>query len=944
MFTIGHLNICSLRNKVTDLEIFLSNSTIKYDIFGISESRLNENIPENFLHIQNYILHRRDASQPGETGLAVYIKEDVQNSIIFRKDLVFDNIECIWLEVITKKKKNPQFVCILYRNGKTTINNYCEYFIKMMEKIIDLSRSPEIIIMGDFNIDLINPPQKWLQTIKMFNLHSLINTPTRITQKTATCIDHCYTNTKKGIHNFGIGTLGISDHSPIFCSKSSIELKNTNKNHVYIQFRSMKHFNKEMFLSDLKEVPFDNVLSTTNPDSALDIFYSLFNTVLNKHAPIKKIRVKNSEFQRHHSQELITEMKKRDQLKKDNLDDEYKRSKNKCKVLQKKSDKIIFQNLIKENSSKSHPNVSLIWKALNIFINKNCLNRKSNPHFNPEEFNNFFLSIPKTLINSTSFDQYILPQQLIDFCHKHRNTADQFRIPTLTIYDIEKIIDSLPNKKSSGIDEVNTELIKLAKHMISPSLTYILNLCIENNYFPTILKTAKVIPLKKVKSPTSINEYRPIALLPIISKILEKHIQGHLMSFLEKRNLIHIFQSGFRETHSCSTALTYLTDCWLKAINNSEISGAVFLDFSKAFDMINHNILLEKLPLYIGKTSLDLFKSFLNNRTQQVYINGTFSKPGNVEYGVPQGSILGPILFLLYINDLPLCLTSSNIQCHMLADDTTLNFKDKSIDKIQASLQTSLNEINIWCKNNHMVINTSKTKSMVITTQQKHSRSQLKLQLKIGNNQIDQVNQHKLLGVTIDESLKWNIHINNIAKKISKTLYLLYRLKNVIDTQTKLLFFNAFIKCHIDYCSNSWGNADRTCLKKLDSLHRRSIKLIQSENKTSSTLEKMNELHVLTLENQIKFNKGILIHKTLANVTPKYLTSSISQSQIRPTRLIVPQSRVNIYQKSFSYSATKLWNSMPSNIIKNRSLFLFKKSFRNHLLQTQKETNNFSSK
>ena len=874
MLTIGHLNICSLRNKVADLQTFFSHSNIhknRYDIFGISESRLHEQIPENILQIQDYHLFRKDATSAGETGLAVYVKDTLKQSVIFRKDLYFKNIECMWIEIITKKKKSPQLVCFLYRNGKTKLSDYCKDFINMLDHITQIFKSPEILIMGDFNIDLVNPPHKWMQTLRLHNLISLINTPTRITHTTATCIDHCYTNTKKGINNFGIDTLNISDHSLIFCSKSSNNIQNLKNGHTYIQFRSMKHFNQENFLKELLSLPFDNILSTSNPDSALDIFYSLFLSVLNKHAPMKKKRIKNSELPKFQSPELINEMRRRDELKKNNLIDEWKKSKNKCKVLKTKSEKQLFQNIVKENSNKPNPNVSIVWKALNILINKNSARKNDCMQFTHDEFNDFFLSIPKTLLNSNSFDNYNIPEELIQFCENRREKTDEFKIPSLTSYDIEQIINALPNKKSGGIDEINTHILKITKEIISPSLTYIFNLCLSKNYFPVALKTAKIIPLKKVKSPTSISEYRPIALLPILSKIFEKHINKHLMKFLEKRNLIHILQSGFRENHSCSTALNYITNSWLNSMNNGNMSGVVFLDFSKAFDMINHTILLEKLPLYLGKSTLGIFSSFLSNRSQQVYINGSLSKLGKVEFGVPQGSVLGPILFSLYINDLPLILSQHNTECHMLADDTTISYENTSIERINSSLQISLNEISQWCKNNHMVLNSSKTKTMVIATTQKHSRYDLKLNLQIDDKNINQVKEHKLLGVTIDEQLKWNSHINSVSKKVSKTLYLMHRLRNIIDTDTKILFFNAFIRSHFDYCSTIWDSTDKCYLQKLISLHKRSIKLILTENKTMSTQEKMNSINILSLENQHKLNKGINIFKTLNNKSPKYL-------------------------------------------------------------------------
>ena len=397
MLNIGHINICSLRNKIFDLNVFLKSSSIQYDILGISESRLNENITDNLLHIEDYHIYRKDPEKPLETGIAVYVKNSLKGTVIYRKDLTFENIECIWLEIITKKKKAPIFICILYRNGKLKLNEFYESFTHMLDNVTNLTKTSELIITGDFNIDLLHTPQKWTQTLKLHNLYSLINIPTRITDSSATCIDHIYTNQKQKIIDFGIENCSISDHNFVFCSKISDNIKQKFKGHKYISYRSMKNFNITDFQSDLHNTPFDNVYSTTDPDIALEIWYNLFISIVDKHAPLKKRRIKHKELPHWQNQEIINEMKRRDYLKRTNNKTEFKISKNKVKSLIEKSEKELFQSIVKNNTNKSNPNILPVWHALNTILNKKCSQKVSTNSFTANDFNNFFLSIPENL-------------------------------------------------------------------------------------------------------------------------------------------------------------------------------------------------------------------------------------------------------------------------------------------------------------------------------------------------------------------------------------------------------------------------------------------------------------------------------------------------------------------------------------------------------------------
>jgi len=345
---------------------------------------------------------------------------------------------------------------------------------------------------------------------------------------------------------------------------------------------------------------------------------------------------------------------------------------------------------------------------------------------------------------------------------------------------------------------------------------------------------------------------------------------------------------------------------------------------------------MSKLSVYLKDSPvIPLFKSYLSARRQAVYVHGTHSEEGVLKFGVPQGSILGPVLFCIYINDLPQNLPLDLVECHMLADDTTLHATGKDISSIECVLQTAADKVSQWCTNNRMLINPSKTKSMVLTTRQKHQLTNLNINLSLNDQAIEQVHEHRLLGVLVDDKISWQPHVNDLCKKISKKVYLLSKLQQFIDTDTRKLFFNAHIKSHIDYASIVWDGCSEACLKRVNSLYRRAAKKILPDP-TISTDQKMAKIGMPSLQKHFAFNKAIHMHKIAHNKAPSYLLGLFTPLQSRHTRsnerLMVPRPRVDIFKSSFSFSGASLWNSLPPQIKHCTSLSSFKKYTRAYML------------
>ena len=793
----AHVNIASLPNKIDYVHHFLLEHSVS--ILGITESCLMEGKHnEASITIPNYKPFRRDANFPLHKGICTYIRNDLVHCVKRRPDLEIPSVECMWWEV--PSCPNKVLLGFMYRNPKHKLEYdeaWCDDFVQMMMKV---SSGPSTtVLMGDFNINLMINQTEWIATTETFGLHQLINIPTRVEKRkdkiTRTLIDHIYTNNPNDISKSFVSDICLSDHKPIICTWSGrIQKYQPSMEHTYVMYRSVKHFNEDKFCDDLCQAELDHlVLNSPDAESASSAWVTAFVSIVDKHFPLRKRRVKSIGLPDWLTPEIKEAMRKRDQLKKDKRRDDYKKQRNKVNDMITKS-KIAFSNKIVTDSK----DISQVWRAMNELSHVKRTKKSPGPNikFSPEEANVHFLSaIDKILGSGSHFadcpTESTSDNLLPSYCKSKLKPTDSFKIPFLSVTDVIRLITKLNNKTTMGSDGLNSKILKTALPCIAVSVTILYNRCIEEHMFPSVFKEGKVIPLPKCRDASSLNDFRLISILPILSKPLEKHIHQHLLKYMEDNHLFYEYQSGFRPHHSCHTALIRLCNSWLEAINNHEVVGAVFLDLRKAFDLVDHNLLTGKLAHYFQDVdSVRFFGSYLSNRSQKTYINGSFSTPGYVKCGVPQGSILGPLLFCIFINDLPLHIKNkAEVNLDLFADDSSLSARNKDLQTVQHTLQNSLTDVSSWCKNNKMALNPQKSKSMVVATRQKHQLCPLTLTLTIGSESIEQVNVHRVLGVLIDDKFSWHDHIDSVLKRVSRNLFLLNKLSHCVNKEALKAFF-----------------------------------------------------------------------------------------------------------------------------------------------------------
>ena len=511
-----------------------------------------------------------------------------------------------------------------------------------------------------------------------------------------------------------------------------------------------------------------------------------------------------------------------------------------------------------------------------------------------------------------------------------------FKFKYVTTIDVENMIKQLDSNKSTGADGIGPNILKLCKNYLIIPITAIINNCISKSIFPDKLKIASVIPIHKGGSREDPNNYRPISILPTISKLFERHIAIQLKTFFNDTDILYKHQSGFRESHSCQTALIRLVDSWLTDIDSGNSVGTIFLDLKKAFDLVDHDILLHKLKLYhFSNSALKLFQSYLSKRTQFVKMGGVCSTSSTINSGVPQGPILGPLLFLLYVNDLPLCIKSN---ADMYADDTTIHQAGKNFVEIQETLQTDLDNVNRWCSFNNMAINPKKTTCMILCTRHS-SKMNTKLNLTIGGHAIQNVTTQKLLGVVIDKCLTWKPHIDMICSKLSSKLFLLRRIENYLSLDMKKMFYTGYITPIYDYGCITWKYANKTEFKRLNQFQKRFACTILRKSRRDNSRELFKQLDWLPISNRIEYFTGLMVYKSIHNLAPLYMSQllrladnnhyNLRSKTHRDIAQIKP--RTNHMKCTFSYSGMKTWNAIPLDIRNIKHYQRFKMHYKNHL-------------
>ena len=746
------------------------------------------------------LIHRNDRNRHGG-GVAVYVSDSLASSIVDSCSLP-SGLESIWISLSSKHLPSNVVVGCFYRPPQSGIQPLNDVFA-CIEGM--LSCKQFIIACGDFNIDMLDARKPYTSSLQQFisnyNLIQPICEPTRLSTSSTSILDLFLASSNTPVISSGVIDVFISDHLPIYLTVSWLSPKCPTKS---IYRRSFKHFDPNLFDNEVARLPWSVLDVFDEVDDKLLVFNSLLNDVLSLHAPLKSIRTKK------HPAPWITksvcdEMDRRNKLlrrfrsTKSNSDcKDFTAQRNRVVTLQRQAKKQYFHSLISRNS-----NPAVLWKTLRSVVPSSAAS-PATPCLSEHEvmslansLNSYFVSV-----SSPSDDPML-------FSPPSKNPLPaSFSLMLVSTQWCEEALRNLKPSHCSGLDGIPLVALRAASSSLSGPLCRILNSSLVSSTFPSSWKTALVRPLHKSGDRSCPSNYRPISILPAASKLLEKCVQGQLTSHLNVSNLYYPLQSGFRPGYSTTSTLLHCTDAWYKALDNRRMIGVVFLDVSKAFDTVNHNLLLSKLQsLGLDSSAIAWFHSYLQNRSMTTCLEECRSSPGFPSAGVPQGSILGPSLFSTFINDFPQTIPSSTTVLY--ADDTTIYVSGTDVEEISSALQSCLDAACLWMQVNCLKLSTTKSKCMLIHSSSSRKRNLPPLDLHLLGSRIEQVSSFKFLGVIINNTLTWSDHINYIAQKVSHSICFLRRLSWFLPRSLLVLFLKSYILPVFDYCDLVWASCTK---------------------------------------------------------------------------------------------------------------------------------------
>lgn len=929
----GHLKIMHLNiqkgiiSKKDRLEWMLEEEGP--DFLLLTEHGLQQNEISCF-NIQGYKLVKdlcRDTVKGG--GVAIFMKQHKYFNIekIEFLEIGLQNSIEQYLEICEVKieiNKKTYIVSCVYRSP---LHNPNECFFEALEDYLHniINLSDYLVIGGDWNINIATDTNESLQFINLlesFGLHTHINDFTRIADGSQTCIDNFVTNIKKETTVPSVIETCMSDHK-------AIELKINVQAEVKHKFNYSRLVNSTQ-IEELKirlgRENWSDVLSETEVDSISEKFINTLYYHFDISCPKKRKRVSKKHKNKWVDKELIESknnlLRLYDRWRTINSDTSkltYKNAKKEHEKLvkNKKSNHILDRLTSTDNTSKES------WKIIDeIRKTKSCvpenliLLKEGREITDPKEtgdlLNDFYINILQYV------NPNVKPQSISGYNKVTNSSLSSFNMVQET--DIINVLSKLKNKKSSGIDQISTKILKACSVFISKPLVHLVNASLSSGIFPSNFKISKVKPLFKGGEKNKMTNYRPIALLPSASKVLEKIVYNQLMSYLESNNLLFENQFGFRKNRSTKLALINFVEECLNILDNKGIVIGSFADLSKAFDCVNFPILIEKLAaLGISGVVLKWIKCYIYNRKQVVEVNhinsfgevaSVLCQSKTVLNGVPQGSILGPLLFLVYINDISDTLNPREVI--VFADDTTLLTKNKNVKPLEIDTFIKINSLVNYFEDLSLAVNSNKTKFVTIqSSQHRHFSNFNSPNLMIGDEFIEEVEVADFLGVKLDQNLNWNQQICKISNKLASGLFVLRNIAKFKNIYLSKLIYHSLIESHINYSIVLWGAHSKTHLNKIFALQKRAIRLIKGLPPRSHCSNSFIELNIVTVP-------GLYIYECISYFIEHCFSNRIKLTHVYDTRFknnrTAIQHNLKLFEEKPSFMGEKFFFKLPKEI------------------------------
>ena len=904
--SIAAVNVRSLLPKFEEICILLTKS--KLDLLCICETWLDSSVSDSDIALDGYTVIRDDRNRHGG-GTLIYVKTGLNFEVLCCNRQC--DIEAVFLKF---SAKHPFIVGSLYRPPSAT----SMYYDALLDCIEELKQGcNDIILLGDLNYDCSMSLHDSVGYIESaFDLKQIVESNTRVTQSSSTLIDIILTSMPQNhIHTDVLHTT-FSDHYMVYTIIGTT-MKPVQQ-HKNVTYNDYKNFNATTYLNDVqRNVNFRP--TDVNVDDTWNSFKSIFLNICEKHAPRRKRRLKNR-FCPWVTPDIIEMMYTRDYLHKTAIKSgdtrhwmNYKRVRNKITSSVKSAKRNYFSNqFVEPSQGPKH-----IWKIIDRLTNKS---RDLGPpqDISADDFNEHFSTIGTKTAES-------LDQVPLQHTWKNPECSTRFSFAEIDVDSVREGLQSLGNESSIDVLGFDAKLLAISATHIAPWLTHMFNMSLQYAYVPSDWKRARVTPLYKGKgSKHEKNNYRPIAVIGHIAKIFERCVQRQLMHYLTVNDFISDDQSAYRRCHSTQTAIIRLNDACIDNLCDKLLTGLCFLDIRKCFDTVNHTVLVNKLKYFgIINKECEWFSNYLSDRNQFVFANGIRSDDAVINIGVPQGSVLGPILFMLFVNDL-----SQNVflsSCNMYADDTVIYCNGPNLPDVLNKLQLSVDRASEWYKANSLCLNNDKCNVLLISPRHMQVNND-DFAISLYGKTLNNVEVADYLGIKIDNTLSWDMYIKKLCSSLGCKISKMARLRGVTTSNILNKIYVSAVQPTIDYAICSWGFTSNNNIKRIQRLQNYAARVVTGNfdyinHRGTDLIKSLCWMNVVQRRNYFTL---VLMFKCLRGLAPNYLSNEFTMYKdiesvynLRSSsseNVIVPYVDASVMKCSFSYNGAILWNSLPNDL------------------------------
>ena len=945
---IIHLNIRSIRKNWNQLEVFLEEILHCTDIVVLTEVNIKDE-EANLYALHGFTVYSKLRKHKSGGGILIYIKNYLLFDLIEPIEIQINSFEFLAGTINLPFGKKISLIAI-YRPPDLDKNLFLDELDRL---IVLIEKSTELVIIGDININILGSNNKlamdYEDMLAANGLENCIHDYTRqeivLGKLVQSSIDHIFVRSSKSTEvNAAVITTKISDHYAI-----ALNLNNTKliKSNTYVISDNITIKNEKAIEYKLKSYDWSHLLQSEDPvilyDKLCEIFRNIYDT--SNHT----LKVNKRTQKRWITKEIIKCCRERDILfakwkhchvhnstVKSKLRKEYSKCRNDVNRQIMRAKQEFYKN--KFNSIKN--DLKGTWKEINDIVGKQSkssvddiiiryMGKSNSPDCIANEFAHSF-------INET---EAIRHQCNIEICnYEHSRALQSMYFPEVSCKFVTQTIMSMDKTKSPGKDGIRVQDLQNIVTEISPVITKLINLTIRTGKIPDTMKVSIIRPIYKSGDHCLYNNYRAVAILPSIEKIMEEYTAFCLVKYLEKNKILTDMQFGFRKKMSTTMLLQQFSDWVNEKLNFNNHVVALFIDFSKAFDTLRFDKLMDALSnIGIRGPVFDWFLNYLTNRKLIVKVKGSFSKILKFSSGVPQGSILGPTLYLIYVNEMVNVLSESKI--FMYADDTAMLTAHMNLDEAEAIMQKEFNKIVRFTHDKGLVINAKKTKVIHIRTCKQYSRN-IKiifhncLCLALGdilncncNNVLENVHHIKYLGIQIDCHMRWDVHIEELRKRLRSCSYKMYQLKPYLSLGTLKTVYTALAESLILYGVQVWGHAAETHISKITKLQKQILRSMLPQNVEIQSVDLFNYFNVLSVK--LLFQYKIYLQYYFSNEYKMYQIHSYST---RKTEYLIPRFNNNYGKSTLCVTVPILFNKLPPQLRQLKNMKIIKYELKKWLL------------